>query len=123
MYRWNWLRLLYLFAVFWILLHLFLLNGIGIRVVHEYREADQAEGQGRISVFLPVDTSASEYLFEPKKKVVVNVCIGLVRDHVYNSCDTLLPLFEFKGLLSTTLLVINKQRLDKLDQLLDGASR
>ena len=40
-----------------------------------------------------------------------------------NPSNTLLTLFKFERLLAATLFVINQQRLDKLDELIDGARR
>jgi len=44
-------------------------------------------------------------------------------DQMKDTCYTLLALFKFEGLLSSSLLVVNQKRLDELKKLVDGASR
>ena len=38
---------------------------------------------------------------------------------MHDSSDTLLTFFEFEGLFATTLFIIDEQRLDELNQLVD----
>mmetsp|Transcript_26691 Transcript_26691/g.33285 ORF Transcript_26691/g.33285 Transcript_26691/m.33285 type:complete len:241 (-) Transcript_26691:1378-2100(-) len=92
------------------------------REAHELREADQGEHQRGVSVLLTVLATLRKDSFEAGEQVVVFVGVGLVSDHVDESADALLALFELERLFATTLLVIDQERLDKLQKLVHGAS-
>ena len=70
---------------------------------------------------MPIETPASEYFLEAKQQIVINVLVALMCDHVDYPCNTFLTLLKFEGLFTPALLIVYEQRLNKFNELVDGA--
>ena len=64
-----------------------------------------------------------KHLLKPQQQVVVDVGVGLVRDHVNDASDTFLAFLKLERLFFAAMFVIDEQGLDELDELVDGAGR
>jgi hypothetical protein len=86
------------------------------------RQLDECEEEGGISEFLPLRATLGKHSLKLHDQVIVNVIVCRVPYHVENAGYSLLSILKFKWVFLLTLVIIYEERLDEVNQLVNGAS-